>query len=740
MIVYSEPTSTFRIDADGGRKIAALLNERIRERLGISPSPAEIKSWQNSLQNIHQVLKDGRFPNRSRVSIEYGIQGSSKRIDLVLSGSSGDNTSSAVIVELKQWSDVQLPPDGEEDLVSTFLGGSLRPTVHPSYQANSYEQFLKGSNQYLQDNKVAIRSCAYLHNLIDDSVIRDTRYKRLLDASPAFLRFEEQALSKFLLDSVPNAETDNLIEKIEGSPLRPSKELAEAVVSMLDGNQEFVLLDAQKVVFEKALKLATTAIAKNRRQVIIVSGGPGTGKSVVAINLLAKFLKRNIYATYVTKTQAPRAVYSRKLAGHRTQAQIANLFKGSSAFHADDDRKYPVLIIDEAHRLVERSQYQPTGTNQISNLISSSLLSIFFIDEKQQVSYDDIGSRRSITEWAAMHGAEVTQLKLESQFRCNGSNGYLDWVDMTLGIQPTPVNGDLPEFEFDIRVADSASAMKRELLSINLVNNKTRMVAGYCWPWISRTNADAMDIVLDQGQFEAQWNLTKDGGRWLIEPNSFEQVGCIHTSQGLELDYVGVIIGPDLVARNGQLIFDPSERDPRDRTVNTLRNSTDPDLRRKAEAIVQNTYRTLMTRGMKGCILYSEDQETREYFKAALAYRYNQSSLDDEYDVAAELHPISFWTYDEIQLIDRRKFSSSPKTKDMGSPGADYASEFAVGSGTDQTTLIFRLVETRPNAGTTCLIELEQDGDIIRKFEPLTDSTADHQIIAELVRSIPAGS
>ena len=83
------------------------------------------------------------------------------------------------------------------------------------------------------------------------------------------------------------------------------------------------------------------------------------------------------------------------------------------------------------------------------------------------------------------------------------------------------------------------------------------MVAGYCWDWKSKTDLSTADVVIPDHGFAMQWNLARDEGLWITAKDSVEQIGCIHTCQGLELDYVGVIVGPDLVVRNGVVVTRP---------------------------------------------------------------------------------------------------------------------------------------------------------------------------------------
>jgi DUF2075 family protein len=258
------------------------------------------------------------------------------------------------------------------------------------------------------------------------------------------------------------------------------------------------------------------------------------------------------------------------------------------------------------------------GENQIKEIISASKLSIFFVDEDQKVTLKDIGDKEEIRFWATQQGANITEIELESQFRCNGSDGYLAWLDNSLQIRTT-ANKVFEDFGYDFQVIDDPKALHDLIKEKNKSKNKARLLAGYCWQWVSKKDPQLNDIVI--GDYEAQWNLNEDGQGWIIKPNSVNEVGCIHTSQGLEVDYVGVIIGPDLVVRDGKVITDVMQRAGSDKSVQgrkQMLKDNPGEANARFDAIIKNTYRTLMTRGQKGCYIYCTDPETAEYFREQL--------------------------------------------------------------------------------------------------------------------------
>lgn len=378
------------------------------------------------------------------------------------------------------------------------------------------------------------------------------------------------------------------------------------------------MIDDQKIVFESAIALSRAAVA-GEKQVLLVEGGPGTGKSVVSVNLLVDFTRRGLVTHYVTRNAAPRAVYASKLTGSFTRTHIDNLFKGSGAYVNATPDIMDVLVVDEAHRLNEKSGlFSNLGENQIKEIIQAAKLSVFFIDEDQRVTFKDIGEKNEIRRWAEACGAVVTELKLESQFRCNGSDGYLAWVNHALQVSET-ANPTLAGIDYDFRVCSSPNELFELIVERNAVANKARVVAGYCWDWKGKKNPAIKDVVIEKHGFAKRWNLDDDGSLWLVAPNSVDEVGCIHTCQGLELDFVGVIIGPDLVYRDGVLVTDAAKRSGQDRSVHGYKGMLRSDpvrARELADRIIKNTYRTLMTRGQKGCFVYCVDEETNHYFRS----------------------------------------------------------------------------------------------------------------------------
>lgn len=614
MIVYNKSKEDFSNDILTN-EIGDIISKHIMDKTGNKVAPNEVRSFENSLGYMERILRDPDIPDDSGISIEYHLPQTSKRVDFIITGKDQDQEN-VIIIELKQWEQADITD--KDGIVSTRFQYGTSETSHPSYQAWSYAALLTAFNATVDEESISLYPCAYLHNYRPDENINNPFYSYYLEKAPVFLRPDAEKLRTFIKRYIKQGDDSRIMFRIDNGKIKPTKSLADSLKSMIKGNKEFIMIDDQKVVYETALQLATKSHERNKH-VLIVEGGPGTGKSVVAINLLVELNRKGKMAQYVTKTSAPRDVYFEKLRGQKRMTELKSLFVGSGSFMNAPENVINTLIVDEAHRLTEKTGFLKRGDNQVREIIKSSLSSIFFIDEDQRVSVADYGEIYVIEEIAKELGAQVQKQQLESQFRCNGSDGYLAWVDHVLQIRET-ANFDLSSlgYDFDFKVLDDPKALQTAIYEKNKINNKARMVAGYCWPWNSKKDPSAYDFTEEEFGFNMRWNMTDYGGKWIIDPNSVTEVGCIHTAQGLEVDYIGVIIGDDLIVRDGQVLVDPKARDKGDRTVFGWKSGVKNDPARwkpMLKAIIKNTYRTLMTRGMKGCYLYCTDQETRQYFK-----------------------------------------------------------------------------------------------------------------------------
>ena len=414
-------------------------------------------------------------------------------------------------------------------------------------------------------------------------------------------------------------DNEEILYDIDNGKIRPSKSLQNAIASMLEGNREFIMIDDQKVAYEKILSTAIRCMSDEKKRTVIVQGGPGTGKSVIAINLLVELTKRGQFVQYASKNSAPRQVYAQKLKGKVKKSSVDNMFKGTGMYTEAEDGIINTILVDEAHRMNEKSgMFHNMGENQIKEVIHAAHCSVFFIDESQRVTMSDIGSVAEIEKWAHEEKSEIVHLQLTSQFRCNGSDGYLAWLDDVLEIRETG-NFNLEDIDYDIRIFDSPNEVRDLIIEKNSENHRSRMLAGYCWDWISsgKNDSDVHDITI--GDFAMSWTL--GNSIFALDDTSIDQIGCIHTSQGLEFDYVGVIIGDDMRFAANHVVTDYTKRAKTDQSmkgIKKLAKANPAEAQARGEEIIKNTYRTLMTRGMKGCYVYCTDPALRDYLRHRL--------------------------------------------------------------------------------------------------------------------------
>ena len=620
MIVYNDIKRQFVNDVKDN-SIADKILDAIKMRGLNAGHEKEYSSWQNSMQFMRNIVDDSEIDDEVRICIEYNIPLTSKRVDFIIAGADKSGKDNIIIVELKQWQKAEVVADDMHYCVRTYVANSDRIVCHPSYQAYSYSCFLRNYSQSLTDDNINLIPCAYLHNYQPEyrQTLSNPIYQEWTELAPFFIKNEVCAFSEFVKKHITKKSSKgDLLYLIDHGRLRPTKALQDSLASMVKGNKEFMLLDEQAVCFDMCLKTMNQCLKDRKKRTIIIQGGPGTGKSVLAVNLLMEYINQSLNASYVTKNSAPREAFLKLLtkSDAKKLVNIKQLFRSPFNLSKCDVNGYDCLIVDEAHRLVKKMYGDWNGENQVKECINASTLSIFLLDEDQAVTTKDIGSIDEVRYWCKELGSRLIitdETKLISQFRCNGSDAYIQFIDEILQRHEESIAVDLSELNFDFKVFDNPNEMREELRVKNQENNKTRMVAGYCYDWNVKHHRGDWDVILEDN-FKAKWNLENDKV-WAINPDSFEEIGCIHTAQGLEFDYVGVFIGKDLTYNPAtRLIETHREAISNDDNSSGIRSAAPA----KAHQLILNTYKTLLTRGQKGCYVYCEDPELRKYIKAKL--------------------------------------------------------------------------------------------------------------------------
>ncbi len=616
MHLYSGATLDFISDATQNR-IAAKLEESFFQHFRHKVSQSEVRSWQNSLRSMATALQVGGLTHHGIVC-EMQLPLTSKRLDCMITGRDAAQRKSATIVELKQWEAARA--DDAEGCVSTFVGGKWRTVLHPAKQVGQYARYLMDTHTAFNTAEVSLAACSYLHNWNhdDDGELFASRHEHLIAANPVFAGDRLDNLVDFLSSNVGGGAGEDVLQEVLAGKYRPSKRLLDHTAKIIRDAPEYVLLDEQEVAFQTVLaKVRSRSLAKTK-SVVLINGGPGTGKSVIAVNLVGELSRQGTVVQHATGSKAF-TENLRKVVGARAAAQ----FSYFNSFMSADQGGLDCLVLDESHRIRETSHNRFTSaakrTNkaQVDELIDAAKVSVFFIDDMQIVRPGETGSSQLIRDAAARAGADVAEIDLAAQFRCNGSDAFIQWVDNTLDLRKTPhVLWDTGD-AFEVDVVDSPKELEAIIRSDATAGLTARLVAGFCWNWSNPDDAGNLlsDVVIDDWQMP--WNAKSEAKKlargipkssfWATDAGGIDQVGCVYTAQGFEFDHVGVIWGNDLVFRPREgWVAQPGES--RDRTVKSAAKQGDQFLN-----LVKQTYRVLLTRGMKKCTIYFQDEQTRDF-------------------------------------------------------------------------------------------------------------------------------
>ena len=610
MIIYSNSNLAFRQDVESNH-IADIIETGFIEKIGHRESPAEKTAWRNSMQYMERILRNSQIADDCGVLIEYTIPNTSCRVDFIVTGRNEKQEKNFVLVELKQWEQADLTDIPE--LVHTYVGGGFRDVHHPSFQADNYNRMMGLMNEGIYSNDIDGFPCVYLHNYTkhDPEPLLDARYSEGTKRAPIYFIDDYLKLQDYLKKMVGNGKGMDILYEIEHGKIRPSKALVDCVDSLYTGNDEFILLDEQAVAYNticRELKLSSG------KKTIIVKGGPGTGKSVISFKVLHQLIDKRLNAKFVAPNEAFREVMKKKLIASKVDKAkiIAPLFGGSGTFFGVPLNTYDVLVVDEAHRLKGKGAYMYQGENQIQDIIHASRLNVFFIDDSQKVVPADIGSVAEIKRIAEIEGSEVVEMELKAQFRCSGAEGFVNWVTHTLQIEDTANYEGWDTQDYEFRIFDDPKEMYDLIRRKNVEsNNNARMLAGFAWNWSEDKNAAVEDVVIPEKGFSMPWNARNQRALFAIKEDSVNQIGCIHTVQGLEFDYVGVIIGNDLK-------YDPDSHSLYVDFEEYKDSSGKRGLKGQQERLAQyvkQIYKVLMSRGRFGCYVYCRDDNLNQYFK-----------------------------------------------------------------------------------------------------------------------------
>lgn len=585
-----------------------------------APGPGERRSWRASLPVLARDLRDAGL-GQVEVVLEHRLPLSSKRADVVLAGvHPRTGAPSYVVVELKQWTSASRW-EASETLVEVD-GAPYRPSLHPSLQVAGYVDYVRDFTAALTDAPDGVTGIAYLHNATDYGV-GDLRSMSATQEARLFTGQRRGDLHEFLVSRLAAEPGVKAADQLLSSAIRPSKQLLSVAAAEIRDREQFVLLDEQRVAYELVLAAVDEARQADTKTVVVIAGGPGSGKSVIALSLLGELARQGRAVLHATGSRSFTQTL-RQVAG-KGSTRVKGLFKYFNSFMEAERNGLEVLILDEAHRLREKSvnRYTPKPLRerarlQVDELLDAARVPVFLLDQHQVVRPGEMGSVPEIEEAARRRGLQVRHVDLNAQFRAGGSERYIDWVLRLIGLRgdgPVPWT-DEPGFKVD--VVDSPEELEARLQALNEAGYKARMTAGYCWRWSDPRPDGTLVRDVEIGAWARPWNLKSDravGGAppsslWATDPAGFGQVGCVYTAQGFEYDWNGVILGPDLVWRDGRFVSRREfNKDPDFRSRTTVDDAT-------FDRLVRHVYKVLLTRGMVGTLLYSTDEETRHALRS----------------------------------------------------------------------------------------------------------------------------
>lgn len=617
MIIYENDLKEFIVDVSDNLIVDKILDKFYENGFNKDNCISEINSWNNSLQFMKNILEYELFSRDVYVAIEYAIPRSSKRIDFMLFGLDETKKRNYVILELKQWRGAD--DSGKNDVVLTFVGNRKREVLHPSYQSKEYLYLLENFNKYISEKNVLGQALAYLHNASkkeNSNLLNECLYKSISDC-PVFFKDDVKELREKLVRLVGNGKGREILYNIENSEVCPSKNLIDSVSNLFKNRDEFLLIDSQKTVYENIISKINDI-----DNVFIVNGNPGTGKSIVALNLFKTLIENKKIVNYVTPNASFRECLIHNLKNNKSKNDnYKELFKWSGSYLKSVRNDYDWLIVDEAHRLSLTDAPLYFGKNQIEDLLKASKNVVFFVDEKQVVRPSDIGTNENIEEIAKLFNKKIysgNDYFLETQFRCSGADGYINALDTVLQIKETAnrILNDNNKYEF--KIFDSPNELLEKINEkISEGFTKSKILAGYAWKWNSKNfNRDEMliknayDIEIEGHDFKGFWNYKNDK-KWAISEETNGEIGCVYTSQGLEFEYCGVIIGNDLqINSENNSLFGSYKNFYDVKAKKGLKNNP-----KKLTSLIKNIYKILLTRGQMGTYVYICDDNLRNYFK-----------------------------------------------------------------------------------------------------------------------------
>jgi hypothetical protein len=562
------------------------------------------------------ALELARLPESTFIGLEVQIPYYSERIDAALYGHDAAGQAFVVLIELKQWSEATL----EDGRLSVTMRSGPVHVLHPSLQVNGYRRHLTNfARAFHKQPAVNIACCAYAHNYPErQGPLFDRQYADILVQAPLFCATDAELFAAYMKTRLSDNRGAEVVDRVRRSGFAPSKLLIDNASELIRQQDVFTMLDEQISAQQTIIRSMSAGLGLKKKSIVLVEGGPGTGKSVIALDTFAQALRKGQRLSLVSGSAAF-THGMRRLLGR----DLAPLVKFTDFFWNQPEDSVDVMIVDEAHRIRAKSVPRVISAlrpkiSQLEELVRAARVTVLFMDTNQIIEPDESGDPEQVAALAARLGIKLTRHRLRAQFRCDGSDEYLRWTDALFELADPEERRPLRSpATFDFDVLDSPHDVLAWVRAKNRAEpNMARLVAGWCWPWSDpRPDRSLVDDIVI-GDFKFPWELKNDkrgppgipeAKHWAIEPNGAEQAGTVYSVQGFEFHHVGMLMGPDLVIRDGKWVASP-----RVNYRSTLR-AKPPEV---ASVYLRRIYRTLFTRALRSIRVYSTDPETRAFLRA----------------------------------------------------------------------------------------------------------------------------
>jgi len=621
-----------------------LIAHKIRNKLGIKmkETTSEFRSWREGLARLANILKEviHDFEVACEVSSQAGM------IDVILLGKGLEKTH-IFVIEIKQWSEPGIKEAYDDEYIRAHVGGkSISLTLHPLVQAHLYLRGLMNYNMYFEDNSPKLKCVAFLPNVMnpDESSISDKRYSvhtGIMVYGNSYRDFVD-----LLNKSLVNFDIPGELKKMIKAPLGFTSSITKQIRNMIEDTNESLVPSGEQ---QRAIdKIVNSIEDSDCRQVHIIQGGPGTGKTIVGLLSMFRFYGTGKLFVFTAGNNPTPRVLSKRVQDITGNSDFNGIIMTGGKFKnfikKNKIETLDLLLVDEAQSL----KWGMGAPPKISEMIDKSKVVVFMLDERQsddpreKVNIQSL--QKEVIDARSRLGEEIRMVNhtLEIQQRAGKISNLLPWIGKLLGYDDQPI----APLNFPVTIYDSASNLQRAVLEQNSEDGVDgALTASYCWEFVSKDNDDVFDIKLDDGDFQARWNQQGGTGNiaFLIDKTRDERVGYPPELRGQELNHAGVILGPDLKIIEGELKIFPESQAPDSHCFKIAgRGKTPQDKsdyqrlkkvqyidsnREKYVSLDRNQHWIILTRASQHLHLYSEDLEVRnylkEYFEKARNYTHN---------------------------------------------------------------------------------------------------------------------